>query len=906
MQTSLARRQRHRRGIRRGRPRGSSNLRRVLIAIPILLLTVFVLVGAAGMVAAAAAYNYYSQGLPDPKDTLSNLSFDQQTTIVDRTGKIVLAKLGEFKRELVTFDELPPELLDATTAIEDKDFWSNPGFDFAGFVSATIDTLEGRPRGGSTITQQLVRARLLPASAFEGSREERKMREIIQSLRLTQAYPGEDGKKEIITAYLNQNFYGNQSYGVKAAARTLLQQEPQGPHPRPGGGPRGDPPVADLVRPGPQRRGGLRDAEQEPGRLRCRSKISLVVPDTTEIYKRRNYVLDLMKSRSPLSGALHTPDEYEAAKSEPIVLAPQLGNRWRAPQFVLQVRQELGTILCPDVSTDQCDKIDTGGYQVTTTLDTKMQATVEKWLYAAAWAPNHSNTRTDPEEPEDPVEGLGLARRASAARTSTTRASAVMDYRTGQVLAYAGSASFNARATRKFQPQFDVLSDGWRQPGSSIKPINYAIGIEDETMTAATLFMDVTTNFGGNFIPTQADKAERGPVRLREALQFSLNIPSIKAGLMNGLKHFYQRSKDFGVHYVPGSTPVTSMSIGTLEVHPIDMIGAYGAIADGGKLMPRTTILKVVDSNGTTVWPEPARQAGQGPKTVDQPPDRLHHDRHPEGQHRGQDEPVLGRVGGHRRLAPPAGRIQDGDDERQPRRPRLRLRRAAGRPEGAGDRRRRLDGQQRQLAGHRHPVARIVRAALVADHRRGDARARRSSTSAGRRASTTATRRRVHGLQARAVHDEEGHRALHPRHRADARRTTSTGRSTSTRRAASSGRTAASGRRRRSARSTSARRGEPPELAAGRQQLDRSGPPAAPGGGGGAKGTHTSYFYGTGFFPFGRSWGGIFAPSGLCPLAPPPTPPPCDNIFGLFCPPPDGGPEPPAPDPAGPGKTPKP
>ena len=122
MQTSLARRQRHRRGIRRGRPRGSSNVRRVLIAIPILLLTVFVLVGAAGMVAAAAAYNYYSQGLPDPKDTLSNLSFDQQTTIVDRTGKIVLAKLGEFKRELVTYDELPPELLDATTAIEDKDF----------------------------------------------------------------------------------------------------------------------------------------------------------------------------------------------------------------------------------------------------------------------------------------------------------------------------------------------------------------------------------------------------------------------------------------------------------------------------------------------------------------------------------------------------------------------------------------------------------------------------------------------------------------------------------------------------------------------------------------------------------------------------------------------------------------
>ena len=59
-------------------------------------------------------------------------------------------------------------------------------------------------------------------------------------------------------------------------------------------------------------------------------------------------------------------------------------------------------------------------------------------------------------------------------------------------------------------------------------------------MTAATMFMDVTTDFGGKFVPTQADHAERGPVRLRSALQFSLNIPSIKAGIMNGLNHFYR------------------------------------------------------------------------------------------------------------------------------------------------------------------------------------------------------------------------------------------------------------------------------------------------------------------------------------------------------------------------------
>jgi membrane peptidoglycan carboxypeptidase len=200
MQTSLARRQRHRRLGTARRPRGSSAVRRTVIAIPFLVFALFLSAGVAGLLGAVAAYNYYSQGLPDPKVLLTALAFDQQTTVVDRTGAYELARLGERKREVITFADIPPEVIDATTAIEDKDFWSNPGFDFGGFVSATVDTLNGRPRGGSTITQQLVRQRLLPDSAFAGSREERKIREIIQSLRLTQAFPGIEGKQQIITA----------------------------------------------------------------------------------------------------------------------------------------------------------------------------------------------------------------------------------------------------------------------------------------------------------------------------------------------------------------------------------------------------------------------------------------------------------------------------------------------------------------------------------------------------------------------------------------------------------------------------------------------------------------------------------------------------------------------------------
>ena len=309
---------------------------------------VFILTGGllagAGAVVAVGAYNYYASGLPDPVEALTNIPFEQQTVIYDRTGKIELARLGDLKRELVTYDQLPGEIIDATTAIEDKDFWVNPGFDPAGIVSAGLDTVSGKPRGASTITQQLVRARLLPASAFEGTTYERKAREIIQSIRLTQAYPGEEGKKQIITAYLNQNFYGNQSYGVKAAAKsyfgkslanlTLAQDAILAAIPQ-------SPTKFDLMRNATEV--CLEDVAEGQ---EC-TKFKLIVPQDSEVVQRRNKVLDLMETRSTLTGNKHTLAEYEAAKNEPVELVQQVSAAWKAPHFVWQVRRDLGHAAVP-------------------------------------------------------------------------------------------------------------------------------------------------------------------------------------------------------------------------------------------------------------------------------------------------------------------------------------------------------------------------------------------------------------------------------------------------------------------------------------------------------------------------------------------------------------------------------
>ncbi len=605
MNTVLARRQRRRRLAGGRKPRGIGAARKVAIAIPIILFSTLLMIGTLGAVGAVTAYGYYSSGLKEPREALENLDFSQQTILYDRTGTIELARLGEQKRELVAFQDIPLEVLDATTAIEDKTFWENAGFDPAGIVAAGLDTLQGNERGASTITQQLVRARLLPESAFAGSVYERKIREIIQSARLTEEYQGRAGKEGIITAYLNQNFYGNQSYGVKAAAKSYFKKElkdltlseaallaaiPQSPS------------RFDLVA------NAIDECTVEIGEdEECPSdKRRLLVPSDTEIVVRRNYVLDLMKSRSPLSGHRHTAQEYDAAKRDEVVLADQTVPRWRAPHFVWQVRRELGALYCPETP-DHCEQVDTGGFRVITTLDIKMQATVEKWLKATAIAPNTKNTDARLKALKIPRGEWGWIKNLRT-RNIHNAASAVVDYRTGQVLAYGGSADYYGRGTKKMQPKFDVLSDGWRQPGSAIKPVNYAIGIDDHTMTASTLFMDVVTNFSPKgqkaYTPTQADNLERGPVRLRSALQFSLNIPAIKAGIMNGLDHIFERSQDFGLRYMNGAIPVISMSIGTVEVHPIDLLGAYGAIANKGVLMPRRTIMTIKTDAGDQVWPD--------------------------------------------------------------------------------------------------------------------------------------------------------------------------------------------------------------------------------------------------------------------------------------------------------------
>jgi penicillin-binding protein 1A len=565
---------------------GTGAKSRLLTLTVLSVFAVFVLAAMTGFVGVVGGAFVYSQGLKHPK-VLEEITFPEDTIIYDRNG-ITLARLspGGERRRTIAWEDVPPHLADAVTAVEDKTFWANTGIDPIGIASSLLDTLTGDPRGGSTITQQLVRQKLLPDEVVNGSGRlaDRKIKELIQSVRVTDYYRGEEGKQAILTAYLNQNFYGNNSYGVLAAAKSyfkvhdladlsLAQAATLAAIPQ-------SPSTYDLVR---------NAVRNEDGQWE--------VPSDSPIYQRRNLVLGLLAddpTRRVLSGDRYSTQDYRDAMREPLIIEEQEQSAWRAPHFVWYVQDELKDLLCPGAET--CDKLSKGGLRVTTTLDWKIQRKAERWVEATALVPH----RKDPAQAAAELNLPYTSWMANLRNQNVWNAAlSAIDYQTGEIIAYVGSANYYERAkvNKKMQPQYDVLSQGWRQPGSTFKPFTYATGINDRTLTAATMLMDVTTDFGG-YTPTDFSGLERGPVRVRDALQMSLNIPAVKALALVGENKVFRKARAFGMRFQDDQpTAGLAMALGTLEVHPLDLNQAYATIANGGVRVNRSSILEIRSVN---------------------------------------------------------------------------------------------------------------------------------------------------------------------------------------------------------------------------------------------------------------------------------------------------------------------
>ena len=152
------------------------------------------------------------------------------------------------------------------------------------------------------------------------------------------------------------------------------------------------------------------------------------------------------------------------------------------------------------------------------------------------------------------------------------------------------------------------MLSGYRQPGSSIKPITYAYALENRAVTPATILMDVPVDFGQGWTPASSEGSEHGPVRMRQALQGSLNVPSIKAVIRAGQDRVWRQMRDSGFKFQNNSENIAgaSLAIGTLEVRYVDLLSAYGALANEGTAVGRRYILRIEDRDGAVIWEAPA------------------------------------------------------------------------------------------------------------------------------------------------------------------------------------------------------------------------------------------------------------------------------------------------------------
>ena len=590
------------------RPAPHSRVPKVLGAVAVGVgLTTIIAVGLS-VVMLSTAVGVLSVGLPDPTQ-LEALTFSQPTVVYDRSGSVELGRFQREERRVVAFGDVPELVLDATTSAEDRTFWANSGFDAPAIISAAAEGASGaRERGASTITQQLVRARLLPAEVTQAGADRymRKAKEIIQSLRVSETFPGEEGKDRIITAYLNEIFYGHGAYGIAAAAWIYFG-------------------VSDLNQLTPAQAALLAGLPKSPTTLdpyRYAVKDDtgrLVVPRDAPPVVRRDWVLGGLAQGARWTKL--TTTQLQAAIDEPVVLAGETAMTYKAAHFTWQVRRQLESIL------GSAEKVETGGYRVITTLDMKAQDLAEKWLTAGAIVPNLARKKGDALMTSLKIPKADRAWvRALRGKDLHNGALVALDYRTGDVIAYAGSAGYyrDTMTSRKFSPKYDAAGDGSRQPGSAFKPILYAAAFDSRKLTPGSLLLDVTTMFNRreDWAPRDADQLERGPVLVRKALQYSLNIPAIRALQRVGNSQVDKTAEALGLRFTGGRKAYLQAglagALGTVEVRPLDLTSAYGTIANGGVHVPPRMILAIEGPDGRIIWkaPDPAGTAAISPQAA--------------------------------------------------------------------------------------------------------------------------------------------------------------------------------------------------------------------------------------------------------------------------------------------------
>lgn len=497
-----------------------------------LSLCLLCVVGAVAFLVVATTFSKalsWAEGQLPKLDNITASLNVEPSVIVASDGTVLYRAIAEYRRP-VTFDEIPPVVRNAVLAAEDHRFFEHRGVDYISAIRAVLTNVrEGQmAEGASTITMQLAkRLYTSPEKTLE-----RKMRDAALALQIERR----KSKNEILRLYMNQVYFGNRAYGIKAAAEVYFGKS-----------------LDQLT---------ISDSALLAGMLQR--------PSRTNPYRnyeaaiaRRNVVLRRMLDEGMISEAEHAA----AVAEEPVLRERRFesgARHLRAPYFVDYV---LGVL------EEELPGIDllSGGYRIETTLDVRAQEAAERAVKSVV----EENRR----------------------RGVSTGAFMLMNAQ-GEIKAMVGGVDYGRN-------QFNVITQGRRQPGSAFKPMVYATALSTGAITINSSIsnqqLTITDSRGRTRLwPRNANNKYSDAVSVRTAMAASINVPAVRINEKVGPRTVANYSRDvFGIR--SELDPVLPLALGSSAVRPIELAEAYSVFMLEGDRVRPFGVRKIVGPDGQTI-----------------------------------------------------------------------------------------------------------------------------------------------------------------------------------------------------------------------------------------------------------------------------------------------------------------
>jgi len=470
---------------------------------------------------------------------MNELAAGSNSVLADREGRVVkrLVAPDLGYRAEASVDEMPSLLLDAFIATEDRRFYEHGAIDWIGIARSVRSNLSegGLYEGGSTITQQLAR------TVYLSNRKtfSRKLTEIA----IAQALEKRMSKEQILTLYLNHIYFGRQQVGVKAAAIRYFG-------------------IQDLKQLKLWQIATLAAIPKAPSRYNP-------VDDYDKSKERRKVVLKLMHEQGLITKEQML--EAQAVDYSPPKPAKAMSGYEAYTDYAIGEAMEKTGLSRYELLT--------GGYTIVTGLHTKRQQLAEKVFADERNFPQAAKTAG-----------------GSTAARSVQGSAAIIDHRSGEVVALIGGRGYRAG-------EFNRAVRMQRQPGSALKPlIVYGPALESGQYDAQSLLQDKMVHYG-NYRPENGGGVYRGEVKLSDAVRQSMNAPAVwllnQLGVTGGIRFAERLGLEFSREDANLAVALGGMHRG---VSPLQMAQAYSAFAGGGVLHEAHAVRLIKDKFGHIVY----------------------------------------------------------------------------------------------------------------------------------------------------------------------------------------------------------------------------------------------------------------------------------------------------------------